>query len=302
MSLLEVALSYAARGWPVLPVAWPVATGDAARCCCEPSASCARSACRRIGKHPAGRLVPRGVLQASTDPGVIVTWWRSAPQANIGIALGKHAGAFVVDVDPAAGGDRTLVELVRLHGPLGKTLHAFTGSGGDHWWFRWPGVHVPSVTGRLGPGVDVRGDGGYVVAPPSLHASGSRYAWEDPTAEVQPAPRWLLERVAPSARSRRSKPGGRPGQLAGPADAHRRAAAYLETLPPAVQGQGGSRATFLAALHLVKGFGLSPQAALALLEQLYNPRCQPPWSAKELHHKVASAERSQAPVGYLLRA
>lgn len=298
ISMLDAALSYAARGWPVIPLVWPTATGDDARCSCELA-----DECRRIGKHPLGRLVPHGLEEATRDEQRVRQWWRAAPKANVGLVLGEDAGMFAIDVDPVHQGDRTLVDLVRDHGPIGETLHAFTGSGGDHFFFAWPGLHVRNA--GIGQGLDVRGDCGYVVAAPSMHASGYRYTWEPGPSTALPAPAWLLELIFPSEPPRERAPAPMPiPRTAGPnrPDARERAIAYLATLPPAIQGQRGSDAAFKAAVHLVRGFGLDEAAALQLLEQHYNPRCQPPWSPRELAHKVKSATKSQLPHGYLLHA
>lgn len=289
--LADAAIAYAAHGWRVLPLAWPITTGERPACCCSDGPTC-----RRIGKHPWGPLVERGLLDATTSDATIRRWWRDAPRANIGVLLGQPSGMWAIDIDPAAGGDRTLVRLVQQRGGFGPTLHAVTGSGGDHYFFHWPGVPVPTVAHRVGVGIDVRGDGGYIVAPPSLHHSGSHYEWEDPQASPARAPDWLLASLYPPP-NQSPQPAYR-----GTVDIQRRATAYLAEFPPAIQGQDGSRQTFLAALHLVKGFGLSPDVALTLLEREYNSRCQPPWSRRELEHKVASAERSQATSGYLLHS
>jgi hypothetical protein len=104
---------------------------------------------------------------------------------------------FAVDVDPRKGGDRELARLVAEHGPIGDTLHTHTGGGGDHYFFAWPGRYVASGDGKIAPGVDVKGDGGYVVAPPSLHPSGAAYAWERHDAKSLDPPRWILDRVCP---------------------------------------------------------------------------------------------------------
>jgi len=274
IALEDAALAYAARGWPVIPLAWPIATGETPRC------SCREEVCRRIGKHPHGLLVKYGLSEATCDAKRVRQWWAQVPQANIGIVLGEPAGMWALDVDPSHAGDRTLVDLVRDHGPIGDTLRAATGSGGDHYFFAHPGLPVRNR--GIGLGLDVRGDAGYVVA--------------------LPAPEWLVALLFPEPApepERVASPSPRPSSARRP-DARERAIAYLATLPAAIQGQRGSDACFKAAVHLVRGFGLSEREALALLEEHYNPRCQPPWSPRELAHKVQSASRSQLPHGYLL--
>jgi hypothetical protein len=156
MTLQESALSYARQGWPVFPI-WPIRDG---RCAC--GKDCGRDA----GKHPIGRLAPKGFQDATTDEATITHWWTDMPDANIGIATGAVSGLVVLDVD-GEGGEASLAALEREHGPLPETPTVLTGKG-RHLYFSHPGVAVPSRV-HVAPGLDVRGDGGYVVAPPSSH-------------------------------------------------------------------------------------------------------------------------------------
>ncbi|MEP7125056.1 MAG: bifunctional DNA primase/polymerase [Byssovorax sp.] len=293
--LLKHALAYATRGWPVVPLYWP--TSIAPQVCC----ACGSSSCR-VGKHPIGRLVPHGLKDASLDAARITAWWTAAPLANVGIVLGEAARMFALDIDPRNGGDRTLAELIAAGLP--DTLHAFTGGGGEHFFFAWPGRRVACSAGALGPGVDVKGDGGYIVAPPSLHASGQRYAWDLFEAVPVAAPRWLLDRVAPRPASPPRVATASPPRFTRSGDVRARASAYLAKMPPAISGEGGHRVALRAAIALVRGFDLPPQVALDLLARDFNPRCDPPWSLAELEHKISSAIRASrvgAP-GYLLVA
>lgn len=301
IDLLGAALRYAARGWPVLPLASPVVVDGRTRC------SCGLIDCRRVGKHPDGRLARHGVSDATTRAAQIEAWWKVCPGANVGVALGGHntgGGAWAVDVDPKNGGDQTLVDLVLERGPLGPTLHAETGSGGDHYFFRWPSTgRITGAAHRLGPGLDVQAAGQYVVAAPSLHESGARYRWDDEGAELLAAPAWLLELVLPAPASPAPPPRPAPRFEPRRIDVDARAAAYIDALPPAIQGQGGDRQTTRAAHALVMGFGLPQSRALDLLLGRYNPRCLPPWSAKALERKIAYVARTSASEpGFLLRA
>jgi hypothetical protein len=156
--MLTAALAYARHGIPVLPVHTPDLTGGC---------SCGRGArCERPGKHPRLR---HGLTEASTDPRRIEMWWARWPAANVGLRTGVVMD--VADVDSAAGW-HGLLHL--LDGVLPTGPRVRTGSGGWHFWFR------PTGFGNrvsLVPGLDWRGAGGYVVAPPSRHVSGGDYRW-----------------------------------------------------------------------------------------------------------------------------
>lgn len=184
------ARAYAQRGWFVLPLWWPTITGDCA---------CGLSDCGSTGKHPIRRLVPHGLHDASERPDQVDEWWRLYPSANVGVRTGAASGILVLDVDGEAG-RLALRGLVAHHG-LFDTRWARTGSGW-HAYFTHPGGTMPNSAGRLGAGLDVRGDGGYVVAPPSLHCTRQRYRWIGPEIDqshLPAAPQWLIELAAPSA-------------------------------------------------------------------------------------------------------
>jgi Bifunctional DNA primase/polymerase, N-terminal len=178
--MLEAAIGYASRGWRVFPVA---------------------------GKVPRLAAWP---TQATTDEAKIRGWWRTWPTADIGIVTGD--GLLVLDVDPRNGGDATLADLERAHGVLPETPRGITGGGGTHVFLRVDGP----VTNRVGlaPGLDVRGDRGFVIVPPSLHKSGRYYEWEIGASledvPLAPAPPWLLELVARSGTGDRLRADGTP--------------------------------------------------------------------------------------------
>jgi hypothetical protein len=166
---LAWALAYAAIGWRVFPI--------------EPGE-----------KRPLGRLVPRGMLDASVDPHVIQQWWKAAPDAGIGIALAP-SGLVAIDVDPRNGGIETFEELQSAHGSLRSDVMAFTGGGGEHHVFALPEGMRLRLPGTLGPGVDVKANG-YIVVEPSRHPNGKQYAWELSSNPLQgiapsPLPDWL---------------------------------------------------------------------------------------------------------------
>lgn len=178
--MLAAALEYAARGWLVFPLHTPLHDG----------CSCKRADCQAIGKHP--RTI-NGLSDATTNEIQIRAWWTKWPDANIGIATGIQAGIIVVDLDNKRGidGGGNLTALATKFGGMPETLTAITGSG-EHLYFQSPCVPVKNSASKLADGVDIRGDGGYVVGPPSLHANGKRYDWKDPEQPVADLPDWML--------------------------------------------------------------------------------------------------------------
>jgi hypothetical protein len=177
--LAAAALAYAAAGVPVVPLFTPDGEGG---CTCGP-------ACRRPGKHP---RTPGGLSEASTDPAAVAAWWRRWPHANVG---GRTGVAFdVCDVDGPAGIAAVTPLLGACHGvaPLVRT-----GSGGWHLLF------APTGLGnRVGflPKTDWRGKGGYVVLPPSVHATGQRYTFvRQADGQLPAVPPALLSALAPAA-------------------------------------------------------------------------------------------------------
>ncbi|MDX2494971.1 MAG: bifunctional DNA primase/polymerase [Desulfuromusa sp.] len=139
-------------------------------------------------------LTPHGFKDATNDPTVIAAWWDQSPDAQIGAPTGKEAGFFVLDIDQPHG-PNSLKELELKDGPLPITAEQRTGGGGRHLFFKYPeGITIKNSAGKLGTGLDTRGDGGYIIMSPSLHKSGNCYEWinVEPMAE---APEWLLELV-----------------------------------------------------------------------------------------------------------
>ena len=114
---------------------------------------------------------------ATSDEQQITEWWDAYPNANIGVATGLRSGIFVMDVDVDKGGLASLEELM-AHDEWAPTLTSKTGTGGFHFLFRWdPANPVGNSVSRLAPGIDIRGEGGFIVAPPSIHPNGNRYEW-----------------------------------------------------------------------------------------------------------------------------
>jgi hypothetical protein len=143
--------------------------------------------CRSGGKEP---ITEHGCKDATKDPAKIYAWWLRWPDANVGIATGVVSGVAVLDVDPHKGGDQSFATLVAQYGELPVTPTVATGGDGQHYYFRPAAdAQIHNSASTLGPGLDVRADGGYVIAPPSVHPSGQRYRWA--ARHGSPRLRWL---------------------------------------------------------------------------------------------------------------
>ncbi|MCM2332379.1 MAG: bifunctional DNA primase/polymerase [Anaeromyxobacteraceae bacterium] len=184
-TLTQIALWLASLGFHILPV-HAVSSG---------LCTCGNSQCRSPGKHP---RTQSGSKDSTRSSSTIAEWFDGLfGNGNIGIATGATAGIVVLDVDPRHGGEDSLAALETQHGELPMTPTSKTGGGGLHFFFAHPGDSVRNSANAVGPGLDVRGEGGFVVAPPSLHASGGRYEWlsgrgPDQVALALPPP-WLVQ-------------------------------------------------------------------------------------------------------------
>lgn len=184
--LKEYALSYADRDWHIHPLRH-IENG---------LCSCGNRNCPKPGKHP---LFKGWERLATTDKAQIEKWWNKHPNANIGIATGKKSGLVVFDIDRDKGGNESLAKINQEYGDdWTKTHRVKTGSEGDHYYFNHPGDRRIGNQQNLGgyKGIDLRGDGGYVVAPPSNHISGGTYAdFSPPDTRITSTPTWILNLV-----------------------------------------------------------------------------------------------------------
>jgi hypothetical protein len=257
-SKLEYALNCARRGWSVFPVYW-VEDGDC---------SCSKLNCSDAGKHP---MTKHGLKAATIDAQAIRAWWQQYPDANIGIATGAPSGLAVIDIDPRHGGDASLRELEKKHGPLPDGPRVRTGGGGEHLYFSHPGGSLKSLVG-LRPGLDVRGDGGYVVGPGSNHLSGKTYMWKQGRTPAKLSlpliPDWLHE-LGTNGRSPQ----------------------HQQQPNIAIIPDRQRNSTLASLAGTMRNRGMSPAAIEAALLQENRLRCRPPLGDSEVSRIAASIGR-----------
>lgn len=263
-ALQAAALRYAKHGLAVLPL-YETRAGACA---------CGKPDCPRPGKHPRTR---NGVKDASRDPATIREWWTRWPGASIGIATGKVNGLLVLDVDGPEG-QASLKQFT--HDKIPAVWLAGTGRG-VHAYFRYSDGEIRSQ--RLGPGLDVRGEGSYVVAPPSTHVSGKVYTWKhgptDNGAQVDGnVPGWLLGAL------RERKGSSRTGEGPKPATAER-----------ILEGERNNHLMSLAGV--MRRRGSSEEAILQALLVENATRCEHPLPREEvagIAHRAARYEPAAA--------
>ena len=192
----DSAVQYAQKlGWAIVPLHWVRRDG---------SCSCGDHPCKgKPGKHPYSKLVPRGVLQASSDPDVVAAWWAEYPEMNIGVRTGPESGIAVLDID-SGGGKRGASSFKQMQADAGDPLvvrdqvSAQSGSGGLHYFFSWPtDADVRNATNVGGyEHVDLKGRDGYIIVDPSENSAGA-YKWlaapHQPGATLPPLPTFLIQ-------------------------------------------------------------------------------------------------------------
>lgn len=158
-----MARAYARNSWAVVPLHTVV----------DGTCDCRRDCFVSPGKHP---RTQRGFKDASTDLAKVERWWGMWPHANIGIATGAVSGIVVIDIDPRNGGLDTVQQFADAGKTFRRTAQVLTQAGGWHLYYRYP-EDGDAVSGQVGPGIDLKADGGYVVAPPSVGVDGA-YIWQ----------------------------------------------------------------------------------------------------------------------------
>jgi len=278
---LEAALYYASIGWAVFPLA-------------------------------PGQKTPRtshGCKDATYSPEQIKIWWSQWHDANVGLACGAISGVYVVDIDVRENCNG--FESFREFPGVPVTVRQDTPSGGAHLFFT--AAIAPPNANKFRPGIDIRGDGYYVVLPPSTHPNGGTYSWtpgyEPWSIKLADYPDCLrLQKKLPSYISKADSTDCNNSLGYSDGNTLERAGLYLSQCDPAIQGLGGHNALLWAAVAMVHGFSLTESQALDLLLREYNPRCNPPWDVgipqehKDFCRKVSEAKKlvPQQPEGWLL--
>lgn len=219
-------------------------------------------------------VTPNGLKDATQDIERIVRFWSAHPEHNVAIRCGMESDLVVLDVDGEEGMD-SLTELEKQYGSLPKTASVVTPRGGQHYYFRHPGIEIKNTAGYPGLGLDIRGDGGYVLAPPSIGPTSKRYEQDDqsPPAEM---PGWLREMLV------------------------NRQTAY-ERIDPSewenmvnqgvAKGQRNNQLTRLAGYLWHKH---EPGIALGILLNTNREKCSPPLPDREVNKIMESIQRREA--------
>lgn len=277
MDMMKAALWYAQKKkWAVFPLH---TVNERGMC------SCRKRDCENAGKHPRWdkELLPNGVKGASTDMEKIIQWWTKWPDANIGVATGAASGFIVLDIDPPLG-EESIEEIERAHGPLPDTIEAITGSGGRHILFKQPSWYVKSSSGEIGKGLDVRGDGGYIVVAPSLHKSGQRYEWEiehrPEETELAEIPEWLADKLQEKV-TRHSET----------AKAQTTGRVWRRYLKGGAIEEGTRDNTLFAIGCSMRANGASYEDILATLVAVNAERCNPPMEYRQVLQKADQAAK-----------
>lgn len=274
--MLKHALAMTYRGWRVIPVV------------------------------PGGKgAIPQGWTQVATrDKDVLAKWWAQTPTANVGVVCGRESDLIVIDVDDVTAAADVIDRL-----PITFTVHTPSGL---HFYFRYPrrtddDQYLRNVQGTdvIGPKVDVRAEGGMVVGPGSYNAvkkAAYEIANDEPLAEV---PSWIVDALREHKKPKTSHvpmPEWTPDLSSfNKMDLFDRGRRLMWGMPAAIDGAGGSMPTWKLACALSVGLCLSDSEAMAILQEYSATKCFPPWSQKELDHKLRSAKtKCTLPRGFLL--
>jgi putative DNA primase/helicase len=215
-----------------------------------------------------------GFKDATDNLEVIEAWMKEYPNCNWGIATGAANELVVLDVDPRNGGDDSLADLEKKYGALPETFSVKTGGGGQHFYFSHPGGKIKSGANVLGAGLDVKGDGGYVVAPDSIHPDTKRQYVVDSDTDIAEIPAWLLTQL-------REKPAA--------------AQAHGDNGQKGIN-EGERNNTLASMAGAMQRRGISAGTILIALKEENRKRCNPPLPDAELE-SIATSIGNYQPAG-----
>ena len=249
-ALGKAAVLYAARGFAVFP-------------------------CAPRGKVPATR---HGCRDATIDLAQITAWWRENPGYNVAVATGPVSQVFVLDVD-GLDAEMSLRKLEEQHGALPQTVESVTPRG-RHIFFKCENATVRNSAGAVAPGLDIRGDGGYVVLPPSIHPSGRPYVWSvDSGDRFAEAPAWLSHLLS--------------GKNNGGCHRQAKSPEHWHFVITSTISNGARNSTLTSICGKLLHTGITELALLYDLMCCINlARCEEPLSEGEVHTIVVSVART----------
>jgi len=234
---------------------------------------------------PAWGKVPFGSWTAyqhsQIDPKSLKAFLEHHANANIGIATGKFSGIFVVDIDGLEG-EESLRRLEYEYGQLPPTVEVISGGDGRHIYFKYPERgRIKTTAGQVAPHIDIRGEGGFIICPPSIHPSGRKYEWSvDCTLEIATAPTWLLKLAKGKSAKSKSPP---------------QSNEWLELIKNGVK-EGGRNTEIARLSGMLLRKGIDPYVTLELCQAWNESRCTPPLEQAEIFttvNSIAGAESNR---------
>jgi hypothetical protein len=216
-----------------------------------------------------------GLLDATADQERIAKYWNAVPLANLAIRTGQESGLIVLDVDVDKGGGESLRALEEKYGPLPPTLSVVTPSGGSHFYFRHPGHEIRNTTNIPGVGLDIRGDGGYVVAPPS-QVDGVHYELDDELA-VAEMPEWLVNGLREYQVRNATKGKG----------------VWAEAVVRGVT-EGARNAEMTSLVGKLVSSNMDAEQVGIIAHSINNSHCRPPLQAREIDVIISSVMKTHA--------
>jgi len=237
--------------------------------------------CNHPGKHPHSRHGTRRPLESGLD---VDLYWRRHPKCNIGIATGEISNLVVLDIDPRSGGYVSYQRLTKAHGDFPSTPVSITGGNGRHVLFAHPGVRIKNHVGFVA-GMDIRADGGLIVAPPSMHSSGRSYRWHTlghpndyPVAQL---PMWLFRMIYSMNIMQQLQRQSLMPRTKGSNKID------IENIPAITEGGRNDKLCSIAGRLCWEK--RSPKEVADAIEYINRAKCSPPLSDKEVYKIVRSA-------------